>query len=196
MYATIYDSPIGKLLLYADGSALTGVLFEGETLKRQSIEGVRSLWVRHGDADVSVCTDRTERQGYEGFFIEAESAILTETKRWLDRYFSGKAPGMLPSIRIEGTTFQREVLTLLLDIPYGETTTYGALAQRIAATRGVSRMSARAVGGAVGRNEIAVLVPCHRVIGADGSLTGYSGGLEKKIALLRLEGIDLGGRTK
>ncbi len=117
--------------------------------------------------------------------------VLQETLRWLDIYFSGENPGFTPPIHLIGTPFQMEVWRLLLDIPFGKTTTYGALAKEIARRRGIRRMAAQAVGGAVGRNPIALIVPCHRVIGADGSLTGYASGLDKKARLLALEGIHL-----
>ena len=115
------------------------------------------------------------------------SPVLAETVRWLDRYFSGEEPDFLPLMALAGTAFQREVWSLLLEIPYGETRTYGQLASELAARRGIDRMSAQAVGGAVGRNPISILVPCHRVVGADGSLTGYAGGLDNKKKLLTLE---------
>lgn len=115
--------------------------------------------------------------------------ILRKAARWLKLYFSGQNPGFTPPLHLLGTPFQTEVWRLLLDIPFGKTTTYGALAKEIARRRGVQRMSAQAVGGAVGRNPVALIVPCHRVIGADGSLTGYAGGLDKKARLLSLEGI-------
>lgn len=121
--------------------------------------------------------------------VSLDHPILREATRWLELYFSGKDPGFTPPLRLLGTPFQREVWRLLLDIPYGKTTTYGALAREIARRRGVRRMAAQAVGGAVGRNPIALIVPCHRVIGSDGSLTGYAGGLDKKAGLLSLEGI-------
>ena len=117
--------------------------------------------------------------------------ILQETKHWLDLYFSGRNPEFTPPLHLLGTPFQLEVWRLLLNIPFGKTTTYGALAKEIAQRRGVRRMAAQAVGGAVGRNPVALIVPCHRVIGADGSLTGYASGLDKKAWLMALEGIDL-----
>ena len=113
--------------------------------------------------------------------------IFEEAVHWLDLYFSGRDPGFTPALRLEGTPFQQEVWDLLLSIPYGQTTTYGALAKRIAKSLGIPRMSAQAVGGAVGRNPVALIVPCHRVIGADGSLTGYAGGTDRKSCLLRME---------
>lgn len=121
--------------------------------------------------------------------VSRNHPILREAARWLDIYFSGQNPGFTPPLHMLGTPFQTEVWQLLLDIPFGKTTTYGALAKEIAQRRGVQRMSAQAIGGAVGRNPVALIVPCHRVIGADGNLTGYAGGLDKKARLLSLEGI-------
>ena len=120
-----------------------------------------------------------------------EIPVLEETVRWLDIYFSGRAPDFTPPLSMEGTPFRRAVWKLLLNVPYGRTTTYGELARKLAAEFGLPRMSAQAVGGAVGHNPVAIIVPCHRVIGADGSLTGYAAGLDKKTALLTLEGISV-----
>ncbi len=120
---------------------------------------------------------------------EEDAPVLREGKRWLDLYFGGRAPEQLPPLHPVGTDFQREVWQLLLTIPYGTTVTYGQLAAILARRRGVKKMSPQAVGGAVGRNPLAILVPCHRVVGADGSLTGYAWGLDRKRALLNLEGI-------
>ena len=121
--------------------------------------------------------------------VSRNHPILREAAHWLDIYFSGKNPRFTPPLHLFGTPFRMEVWRLLLDIPFGKTTTYGALAKEIARRRGVRRMSAQAIGGAVGHNPVALIVPCHRVIGADGSLTGYAGGLDKKAGLLSLEGI-------
>lgn len=115
--------------------------------------------------------------------------VFRETERWLDLYFSGRDPGFMPEFRLDGMTeFRQSVMEILLKIPYGRTRTYGEIAREIELNRG-KRVSAQAVGGAVGRNPISILIPCHRVIGADGSLTGYGGGIGNKIALLGLEGI-------
>ena len=121
--------------------------------------------------------------------------MLTETKHWLDAYFHGEQPKALPALHPAGTSFQREVWKILLKIPYGQVRTYGDIAAEIARRRGQNRFSAQAVGGAVGHNRISILIPCHRVIGANGSLTGYAGGVERKLALLKLEGADLSGLT-
>ena len=103
------------------------------------------------------------------------------------KYFSGQKPDFLPKLHLIGTDFQREVWDILLEIPYGQTVTYGEIARKIADKRGLKTMSAQAVGGAVGHNRVSVIVPCHRVIGSDGSLTGYAGGIERKIKLLDIE---------
>ena len=118
----------------------------------------------------------------------AENAeILKDDLRWLYIYFSGQKPDFLPKLHLIGTDFQREVWDILLEIPYGQTVTYGEIARKIADKRGLKTMSAQAVGGAVGHNRVSVVVPCHRVIGSNGSLTGYAGGIERKIKLLDIE---------
>lgn len=120
--------------------------------------------------------------------IQKDLPVFEETFHWLDLYFAGRVPDFMPPLAPAGTEFQHAVWELLRTIPYGETTTYGRIAEQIAAARG-GRMSAQAVGGAVGRNPISIIIPCHRVIGSDGSLTGYAGGLARKEFLLRLEGV-------
>lgn len=115
-------------------------------------------------------------------YQEKETPVLTETVRWLDVYFSGKDPGFLPPLHPQGSPFRQAVWNILLTIPRGQTMTYGEIARRL----GVR--SAQAVGGAVGHNPISILIPCHRVVGSDGSLTGYAGGVERKARLLQLEG--------
>lgn len=123
---------------------------------------------------------------------ELSLPVFKETLRWLDIYFSGEEPDFTPEYKLEGISlFTREVLGILTAIPYGETVSYGDIAGKIAAGRGIARMSAQAVGGAVGRNPISIIIPCHRVVGANGDLTGYGGGLRSKAALLRLEGADM-----
>lgn len=124
------------------------------------------------------------------FYIKELGPDLTvfkETKIWLDLYFSGNIPDFTPPLSLNGTAFQLEVWNILLGIPYGQTISYGDIAKQLAARKKVSRMSAQAVGNAVGKNPISIIVPCHRVIGSDGSLTGYAGGLERKSFLLSLE---------
>ena len=153
-------TPLGSVTLASDGEALTGLWFEGQK------HFARGLDADHETHDLPVFRQAAE---------------------WLDIYFSGKEPGFMPPLRPRGSPFQKAVWDALLAIPYGKTVTYGQIADRINARRGQSRTSARAVGGAVGRNPISLLVPCHRVVGADGSLTGYAGGVERKRALLELE---------
>ena len=164
VYETIFrtPAPFDDILLSSDGKYLTGLSFRNSP---------------SGDAPAPVSFPRTP-----------EPPVLRETRHWLSLYFSGRDPGFLPRFRLENATpFREKVLRALLDIPFGTLTTYGAIAKRLAPDRD-GRMSARAVGGAVGWNPIPLILPCHRVIGADGSLTGYGGGLRNKIALLALEG--------
>ncbi len=116
---------------------------------------------------------------------------LRKAKKWLDLYFSGTDPKFTPPLHLTGTKFQQEVWELLLKIPYGKLTTYGALAKAVAARQGKEKMSAQAIGGAVGRNPVGIIVPCHRVVGSNGDLTGYASGIEKKERLLRMEGISI-----
>lgn len=156
-----YDSPLGGITLTSDAAALTGLYFDGE----------------RDFPDLSAAQEK-------------DLPVFGEVMRWLTIYFGGKEPAFMPALRPAGTPFQQAVWEILRTIPYGGTTTYGAIARRIAADAG-RRMSAQAVGGAVGRNPISILIPCHRVIGADGSLTGYAGGLPRKTALLRIEGVEI-----
>ena len=151
------SSPLGVITLASDGTALTGLWFEEEGEEKSAFPANEAL------------------------------PVFLGTKAWLDTYFAGKVPSFTPPIRMRGTPFRRLVWERLLLIPYGETVTYGAIAKEIASASGISRMSAQAVGGAVGHNRIALIIPCHRVVGAQGRLTGYGGGLERKRFLLELE---------
>lgn len=163
-YVTTYPSPLGELVLASDGAALTGLWFQG-----QKYFG-------------STLTKPVSRQ---------EVPPFDEVRRWLDDYFAGREPGFTPALRCDGTPFQIAVWTALRDIPYGTTVTYGQLVGQVAEKLGRAHMAAQAVGGAVGHNPISLIIPCHRVVGADGSLTGYAGGLERKRHLLLLEGAAL-----
>ncbi len=163
-YTQTYSSPLGEVLLSADEMGLSGLWFAGQ---------------RH--------FARTLSPGA----VPGETPVLTASKRWLDCYFSGARPDFLPPLHLIGTDFQQAVWNLLLEIPYGQTVTYGALARTLAQQLGKPAMSAQAVGAAVGRNPVSVIIPCHRVVGADGNLTGYAGGVERKRFLLNLEGADL-----
>ena len=137
------------------------------------------------------CANEQNEQG--ACSKEKNMAVFDQTRRWLDLYFSGREPGFTPALNPSGSAFRRAVWEILLKIPYGKTTTYGQIAREIAAARGLAKMSAQAVGGAVGHNEISIIIPCHRVIGAHGNLTGYAGGIDRKIKLLQLEGVDMQG---
>lgn len=133
------------------------------------------------------------KQDDSGYTPENNAAdVFSETEKWLDSYFRGENPSFMPQISLNGTDFQMEVWNILKMIPYGKTMSYGEIAGMIAKKRGLKRMSAQAVGQAVGHNPVGIIVPCHRVIGSDGSLTGYAGGLDKKIKLLAIERGDLG----
>ncbi len=167
-YTSHYESPLGGILLAADDEGLTGLWFDGQ-----------KYFARCLDDD----------------HAEHDAPAFESARAWLDAYFAGSDPGFTPPLHLIGSDFQMAVWKLLLEIPYGQTTTYGTLAARIAEQRGLERMSAQAVGGAVGHNDVSIIVPCHRVVGASGSLTGYAGGIQKKVALLTLEGGDMSRLT-
>lgn len=163
-YTSAYQSPMGEILLACDEAGLTGLWFEGEKYYALSLD-----------------RERTAR----------ETPVFTVAKRWLDIYFSGREPDFMPPVHMIGSPFRLSVWGILRQIPYGKTATYGEIAERLASERGLPRMSAQAVGGAVGHNAISIIVPCHRVVGSSGSLTGYAGGVDKKARLLQLEGVPL-----
>lgn len=154
-------SPLGPITLAGDGSALTGLWFDGQEHFAASLDN-----------------EHEER------FLP----VFRETEQWLACYFSGRAPGFTPALSPKGTAFRRAVWDILLSVPYGKTVTYGEIADTLSGRTGVP-VSPRAVGGAVGHNPISLIIPCHRVIGADGSMTGYAGGLGRKARLLELEGV-------
>ena len=162
-FSFYYDSPLGKMIMTSDGESLTGLWFTEKS--------------RYADENAAALP-------------EQDLPVFRATARWLDVYFGGGIPDFTPPLLLRGTTFRREVWDILLTIPYGQTTTYGAIAAALAKEWGVPRMAAQAVGGAVGRNPVSLIVPCHRVIGANGSLTGYGGGLDRKARLLALEQAD------
>ncbi len=160
-----FDSPLGVVTLAAKGDALVGLWIEGQT--------------------------RFLLSNQEEISAQSDAAALIRAKDWLVCYFGGEKPS-ITELRLapKGSAFDKRVWEILCEIPYGETVSYGAIAKRIAKERGLARMSAQAVGGAVGRNPISVIIPCHRVVGSNGSLTGYAGGIDKKIWLLSHEGHD------
>ena len=164
VYICKYKALIGDILLAADEIGLTSLWFEGQKYFANTLPED---------------------------YVPQETKILTEAKKWLDVYFSGEEPKFTPPLHPDGSTFRQAVWKILLQIPYGQTITYGEIARKIAETKNTSRMSAQAVGGAVGHNEISIIIPCHRVVGTNGSLTGYAGGIDKKISLLKLEHTDM-----
>lgn len=159
-YTYHYDSPIGGITLASDGRNLIGLWFDGQKYFASTI-------------------------GTET--IEETLPVFDDTVRWLDIYFGGKAPDFTPPISMRTTRFRQEVWKIMMSIPFGQTMTYGEIADIIAKRRGLSKMSAQAVGGAVGHNAISLIIPCHRVVGSNGSLTGYAGGIDKKVKLLTME---------
>ncbi len=159
-YINHYRSPLGGILLAADETGLSGLWFDGAKYYAAGLDPERE---------------------------EKNTPVLDQAKEWLTVYFSGKEPDFLPPLHMTGTPFQLAVWSILQRIPYGKTVTYGEIAKEIDVQKGLSRMSAQAVGGAVGHNKISIIVPCHRVIGANGSLTGYASGIDRKLSLLRLE---------
>lgn len=164
-YTTIYKSDLGDVFLACNNIGLTGLWFKDQKYFAAGLSAA------HIHIEDSTCLP----------------APLADTVRWLTLYFSGKKPDFTPQLHLMGTPFQKEVWEILLTIPYGETITYGEIATKLAKKRGLISMSAQAVGGAVGRNPVSIIVPCHRVVGTGGKLTGYAGGIWRKEALLKLE---------
>ena len=165
-YTCRYQSPLGGITIAADSEGLTGLWFDGQKYFAATLS--------------PACESRP-------------LPLFEETRRWLDLYFSGKNPGYLPPLHLTGTPFRMAVWEILCSIPYGQTVTYGEIARKVARQNGKTALSAQAVGNAVGHNPVSIIVPCHRVIGSNGSLTGYAGGIARKTALLTLEQADLTG---
>ncbi len=164
-YTYHYDSPLGGITIASDGECLIGLWFDEQ---KYFVDAIKN--------------ENTE---------EKSLPIFDETIKWLDIYFSGKVPDFTPPLNMRTSSFRKEVWEIMLTIPYGKTMTYGEIAQTIAKRRGLKRMSAQAVGGAVGHNSISLIIPCHRVVGTNGSLTGYAGGIDKKVALLKMENANM-----
>ena len=162
-YILHYASPLGGITLASDGEALTGLWFDGQ----------------------KYYSDTLKKE-----YKEKELPIFKQTKKWLDVYFGGDGPDFTPPFKMKTTPFRKAVWEIMLTIPYGKTMTYGEITLIIAKEKGVKKMSAQAVGGAVGHNPISLIIPCHRVVGANGNLTGYAGGIDKKLKLLNLEGVN------
>ena len=159
-YTHHFRSPIGGITLASDGDALTGLWFDGQKYFADTLSAQHT---------------------------EKNLAVFEQADRWLTVYFSGKAPDFTPPLRLRATPFRQEVWDILLTIPFGKTMTYGEIAGILARRHARSGISSQAVGGAVGHNPISLIIPCHRVVGANGSLTGYAGGLDKKKWLLDME---------
>lgn len=159
-YTYQYSSPLGKIIFASDGISLTGLWFDGQKY-----------------FDTSILNESEK----------INLPVFEETKQWLDIYFSGRSPDFTPKLNPDGTPFRKSVWDILLTIPFGKTMTYGEIADRIALQQRIRKMSAQAVGGAVGHNPISIIIPCHRVIGSDGNLTGYAGGIDIKAYLLKME---------
>lgn len=157
-YTWHYDSPLGGITLASDGEALVGLWFDGQ---------------KHFAA------------GLDPVHEERRLPVFDDACRWLDIYFSGRVPDFTPKLKLRTTAFRRKVWEILLTVPYGQTMTYGEIAAKLGG--GPRLVSARAVGGAVGHNAISLIIPCHRVVGSGGSLTGYAGGIDRKERLLRME---------
>lgn len=165
IYKSTYQSPLGKMDIESDGKNLIALYFEGQ---------------KYSDSSSHKET------------LSQDLAIFTQTKRWLDSYFLKEIPKSTPQLGLNGSRFSLLVWDILLNIPYGTTTSYAEIAKIIAKKLGIAKMSAQAVGGAIKRNKIAIIIPCHRVIGTNGSLTGYAAGIDRKMKLLELEGLDVG----
>ena len=161
MYYCTYESKIGLLYLISDGKSLIGCYLEGQKYFPNNIDN---------------------------YYLNEELSILVKSKEWLEKYFNGENPSIDEiTLNYIGTEFRKTVWEILKDISYGELVTYKHIAEIIAKAKGLNTMSAQAVGGAVGHNPLLIFIPCHRVIGVDGSLTGYAAGLENKRFLLNLE---------
>ncbi len=163
-YTNSYRSPLGPITLASDGARLTGLWFDGQKYFAATLSQEA---------------------------VDTPLPVFDQTKRWLDCYFRGETPAFLPPLAPQGSSFRQAVWGILRQIPYGTVMTYGNIAKQIARQRGLETMSAQAVGGAVAHNPISILIPCHRVVGEHGSLTGYAGGIDKKVQLLTLEKMDL-----
>ena len=163
-YTHHYDSPLGGITLASDGDALIGLWFDGQKYFANTLNKTAE---------------------------EKPLPVFEEADQWLDIYFSGKAPDFTPKLSMRTTAFRKMVWEIMLTIPFGRTMTYGQIAETVARQMNLSEMSAQAVGGAVAHNSISLIIPCHRVVGTNGSLTGYAEGIDRKIRLLQMEGADM-----
>ena len=166
-YLSHYESSLGAMTMASDGEHLTGLWFDGQKYDRSTID--------------------------DDAVLQPRLPVFTQTAQWLDAYFEGADPGFTPPIRVEGSDFKKMVSSTMLSIPFGATSTYARIAAEVARRMGRKQMSAQAVGGAVGRNPITLIVPCHRVLASDGNLRGYAGGVDRKERLLEMEGVNMSG---
>ena len=165
-YSTNYSSPLGLITMASDGEKLIGLWLEGQ---KYFANDIAEPMIENNDLN-----------------------IFIDTKQWLNRYFIGEQPNIHElEIAPRGGEFRKVVWDILCEIPYGETITYGEIAKRVAFKMNKKSMSSQAIGGAVGHNPISIIIPCHRVVGANGNLTGYAGGINKKIKLLEHEGVEM-----
>lgn len=172
-YVHHYASPLGRITAAGTENALTGLWFDGQKYFGSTLS-----------------------EGCAKDCPQKDLSVFKQTDLWLDIYFCGKIPDFTPPLLLTGTPFRKAVWNILLEIPYGKTATYGEIAAELAKQRDVPKMSAQAVGNAVGHNPVSLIVPCHRVVGADGSLTGYAGGTAKKAWLLNLEKAEILSKNK
>jgi len=166
MAVHLYSSPIGEIAVFSDGENITGLCFS-DTLR-----------------------------GYHSNILTSRLPIFAQADEWLNIYFSGKKPGFIPPLKIEGSEFHRSICGIILTITFGHVMTYSEIARMNAEHRKIPGMSPQAVGRAAANNKILIMIPCHRVIGSNGSLTGYSGGISRKLKLLELEGFDISQLSK
>ena len=187
-FVGFYNSPLGAMVLYSDGVNLTGLYFETSVNLHNMVVDSSKLHL-----DSSTDSRKDSHFGKSKCTNLADLPIFTQTKEWLDLYFNGKIPRFTPPIAFpkDSSRFALRVWEILLEIPYGATMTYGDIAKQVAREFGIDKMSAQAVGGAVSRNPISIIVPCHRVLGANLNIKGYAGGIDKKLALLQIEGNDI-----
>lgn len=165
MFKSYYNSNLGKIIIVADNRYIYGLYFDNQKYLPENLEKLE---------------------------INNNSPIIKQVKLWLEEYFNGKKPNLENlTIKLIGSEFKMLVWSVLKTIPYGKTITYGEIAKTLARKTNKEKISARAVGNAVGHNSLSIIIPCHRVIGANGKITGYAGGIDKKIALLKLEGINV-----
>ena len=176
-----YNSPLGKLTLASNGAALVGLWFEGQKYFGNTLDKkAQEFEILHFGGTNLESNTKSKNHSAE---------VFAQTCKWLDEYFSAKIPNFTPPLEVCTSVFRQSVWEILLNIPYGKTMTYGEIAQILARQRGKAKMSARAVGTAVGHNPIALIIPCHRVIGSNNTLTGYAAGVGRKKYLLDLEKI-------